>query len=234
MKDLVFKNLEYIKDAIYYSKENIIIIADLHIGIGGNYNKFQYNIMIEESKRLIKKIQNIKKKINKIIILGDIKHSFSFNKSENFELNNFFEMLNLLSKEIIIIKGNHDKIKEFKGVTFLDEYILNDENKKILLIHGDKKIENIKNYDLIIMGHEHPKINILDKNSMRVESYKCFLRGNNFIVIPNFNDFSSGNNVLDLSFLNKNFKKEEMLQSKVITSDPVIEMGYLGDIKEYM
>ncbi|MDD3263952.1 MAG: metallophosphoesterase [Candidatus Nanoarchaeia archaeon] len=234
MIDLVFENIEYLKDSIYFSKERILIISDLHIGLGNNYNKLQYNITIEESKRLIKKIQDLNKKIDKIIILGDIKHSFSFDKGENFELHKFFETLSMIVKEIIIIKGNHDKMNEFKGVIFQDEYILKDNDKKYLLIHGDRKIENIKDYDLIIMGHEHPKINIFDKNSMRVESYKCFLRGENFIIIPNFNDFSSGNNVLDMNFLNKIFKKDEIYRSKIITSDPVLEIGVLSEIKDAM
>lgn len=235
MKDLVFKDFEYVQDALYYSKEKILIISDLHIGLGLNYNRMQYNISIEESKRLISKIQKIKKDIDRIVILGDIKHSFSYREDEDFELRKFFSNLKKIINEIVIVVGNHDKITNYFDVEIVDKYEIIDSKKKYLLFHGDKVISNKDEYDLIIFGHEHTKINLMDKNSMRVESYKCFLRGANFIILPNFNDFSGGNNVLDLNFLNRNFSKSEMIESEVIISENnILNLGKLKSIREIL
>ena len=93
-----------------------------------------------------------------------------------------------VSKEnIIIIAGNHDKIKLI-GYDYVNFYLWDE----IAFIHGDKEYKNIwdKKIKTVVMGHIHPAVTLRDFSNIKREKYKAFLIGKyktiQFIVVTSF------------------------------------------------
>jgi hypothetical protein len=165
--------------------------------------RFQFK---EIMQRLEKVIETIKKEQNiqnfkSVIINGDLKHEFG--RISEQEWRHTLKLLDFLNKhtdEIILVRGNHDTIlgpiAKKRNVQPVDFKILGD----ILLIHGDIIPEDnlLENINTIIIGHEHPAISIQD--GARVETFKCFLKGNyqkkTLIVLPSCNLVTEGTDLL--------------------------------------
>jgi len=194
--------IKYIGKSILIEKEGerILVIGDLHIGYeeAGNFSSGIINnsIYIQIKKDLegiLKKVKKKSEKINKIILLGDIKHGFSdMEKSERFEIINFLDSLKKKCEELIITRGNHDNflsnVINKEKIKLVDYYIFKD----ICFLHGDRDFADIndKKIKYWIMGHVHPCITLQDDN--KSEKYKCFLEGKfkdkNIIILPSFCD----------------------------------------------
>ena len=126
----------------------------------------------------------------KIVFIGDIKHSFSYEWKEK---NYFREILNFLKnyvedKNIILIKGNHDTI-DYSFSDRLKDYFIEDE---IAFSHGHEAFPEIfdEKIKTIVIGHLHPSIILSDKQNIKREKYKCFLVGKfkkkEIIILPSF------------------------------------------------
>src|SRR3989338_5634354 len=110
----IAKDIEIIDLCLLLKKENILILADTHIGYEESLNKqgilmprFQFKEIIERLEKIIKQTA----KVDKIIINGDIKHEFGTISEQ--EWRHTLRLLDFLGKycnEIILVKGNHDKI----------------------------------------------------------------------------------------------------------------------------
>ena len=129
---------------------------------------------IEDLKKIFTAIKEKGFEMKKIVFLGDIKHYFGF---EFGERRMFDEVLDFLKKyfddnEIILIKGNHDKI-DYSGKKMKNYYIKDD----VCFIHGHMSFPEI--YDerikTIVMGHMHPSVIISDQANVKREKFKCFL-----------------------------------------------------------
>ncbi|HRZ85465.1 MAG TPA: metallophosphoesterase [Candidatus Paceibacterota bacterium] len=204
-----FKNenieYEFIGKTLFFKNEKILVVGDLHLGYelmlkesGTNMPLSQINQTLEELEDVIKKLEQRKIKLNKLIFLGDIKHYFSYKKQER---NIFIELLNLIEKhinkeDIVFIRGNHEKLESLER-TFVFYYVYQD----IAFIHGDKIFPEIftKKIKRVVMGHLHPAINISDYQNIRSEKYKCFLIGNykskQFFILPSFFPLIEGTSI---------------------------------------
>jgi hypothetical protein len=155
-----------------------------------------------------------KRKIDRIIVLGDLKHEFKgINKQEGAETKKLLEILKEKTGKVILIRGNHDNIlkpiaKNF-GLEIKDYYIENE----IAFFHGHKILNELydKKIKMWITGHIHPAITI--KKGIKGEKYKCFLVGKfkdkKIIIMPSFFPLVEGSDVLKnqaISFfkINKN------------------------------
>ena len=190
------KKYELIGKTLFFPEKRILVIGDLHIGYeymlqqsGILVPEQQIKEIIDELKGIFKELERKKQKVKKIIFLGDIKHSFSYEWKEKNYFREVFEFLKTKIKEenIIFIKGNHDTMDySFKGMK--NYYILDD----IAFIHGHKSFPEAfdKKIKTIVMGHIHPSIILSDKQNIKREKYKCFLTGKyknkDFIIVPSF------------------------------------------------
>jgi putative SbcD/Mre11-related phosphoesterase len=207
------KNYNFVSKTVYFPNEKILVIGDLHFGYEDELNEKgiaipgrQVEEIIQDLNRILKKID----KVNKIVVLGDIRHSFGvITKNERQDINNFLDFLDkkLPRSKVILIKGNHDtminiifKEKKWKNVKIVDYFI----KREILFFHGDKKsfekTEKVrKKAKIIIIGHFHPAINLTDGE--KVEKFKCFLVGNlgkkTIIVVPSFFPLIEGSNIFN-------------------------------------
>jgi len=124
------------------------------------------------------------------VLLGDVKHDFGkIARQEWKEVLELFDFFKRKNCNIIIIKGNHDKIIDIK---VFDKYVL----ENVCFMHGD--VDFKESYDkkikFWVVGHGHPAVKISD--GVKIEKYKCFLvgkyKGKKVIVVPSFFEGNAG------------------------------------------
>jgi putative SbcD/Mre11-related phosphoesterase len=222
-------NFDVVDRCLYWKTKKTLIVGDLHLGYEESLTEKGYVLPRNQQKEnyeIFERIfRKVKGKIKRIIFLGDIKHYFG--KILLQESNDFKNLLNFIDKElgekpeIIIVKGNHDKIlepivRDYKNVKLID-FISEDS---LLFIHGDsfsvkknyKKIKD-KEIKLIILGHFHPAVVINEKEGVKSEKYKCFLYGfsseysHRVIFVPSFFPLVEGSDIKkDLEIYEKGMK----------------------------
>lgn len=207
------EKINFIFKTVFFPRKGILAIGDLHLGYDKMLKNQGINLafnQLEETKNelewTIKRIKSLYK-LKKIVLLGDIKHHFKFEKQELKDLNEFLKFLErfLKKEDIILIKGNHDTFT-LKNYKLQDFYI----DKEIAFIHGHKKFSEVfenKKIKTIIMGHIHPAILLKDKHSIKREKYKCFLVGKfkskKIIILPSFFPINEGINIDEVGGRNK-------------------------------
>ncbi len=261
--------MEIIDLALYV--DNVLIIADVHIGYEEALNKqgvliprFQFKEVIKGLEKIFFKLKKEDKKVDKVIVNGDLKHEFGTISEQ--EWRHTLQLLDFLAKhcnEVVLIKGNHDKIlgpiAKKRNVKVMDYYIIKNKesikklslnkkslkelsikkeplknNKKILVIHGDKLPNDklLKDIDTIIIGHEHPAVSIADWP--RAELVKCFLKGKykrkELIVQPSFNLVQDGTDVLKEKLLSPFLKNIANFEVFVV-EDKVYDFGKIKNLR---
>lgn len=234
----ILDNIELADLAIYTNKT--LILADLHIGYEEALNKQGVLVPRLQLEEMSKRIENIfvmlrNRKIRSIVINGDLKHEFGTISEQ--EWRNTLKFLDLMAKhcnEIILIKGNHDTIlgpiAQKRNVKIVDNFGVGN----VLIAHGDKVPDNLKGYDTIIIGHEHPAVSL--KEGPRVEQFKCFLKGRykgkNLVVQPSFNTMIEGTDILKNEILSP-FLKQNLDKFEVyVVEDKVYEFGKLKELRK--
>lgn len=192
--------------SIYITELSILLMSDLHIGKSYSCAKNGNFLPPFEIDETIEKIKSIVDFYNpkKIISLGD-----SFHEASTLEIIDkiYIKNLNKIFKkrEVIFIDGNHDaelKSKEKIDAIFKDSLKLSNFN--FTHIKNSKIINNLFEFS----GHFHPKVSII---SNRVTySFKCFVLGKNFCILPSFGTYTGGLNI------NSNTLKKIIPQEKTV------------------
>ncbi len=191
------KDYMFLGKTLFFPDKGILAVGDLHLGYeyqlqqsGVLVPEHQVKEMIEELKIIFEEIKQKGFKLKKIVFIGDIKHSFSYEWKEK---NYFKEVINFLKyyvkeKDIILIKGNHDTI-DYSFSDKLQDYYIEGE---LAFCHGHELFMEVldKKIKTIIFGHLHPSIILSDKSDIKREKYKCFLVGKfnekEIIILPSF------------------------------------------------
>ncbi len=182
------RNIEFLPTRmLYIGSLQSLVFADVHIGVElALTEQGSFIPPIQYRKIKLSLLDTIKiKKPKRIIILGDLKHTFQKRTlQEHYEVLDLLETLSSLGKEIILIRGNHDTfirgILQRYNVEMLD-YL---EWGGFLFIHGHKSppetipIEN----RFVIMGHIHPTATISDGVSRY--RFPCFLLSDRSLILP--------------------------------------------------
>lgn len=239
-------NIFAIRNSLLY--KDTLVIGDLHIGFEQEGHvalpNFQYKKIEQELIDILNIISKAKKKVKKIIILGDIRHQFQRTSfMENKESEKFISFLKEHFKELILIRGNHDTILTYqiKENFKVHDYLIID---KILFCHGHKQLEEYspkEEFKTIIIGHEHPALTL--REGVDFETYKCFLVGKysddkyknkTLIAIPSFNFVSYGTDILKSDILSPILKKVNLSKFKVFVpvEDKVLDFGYLKYLED--
>ncbi len=199
----ILKDIELIDLGLYIKESKTLVIADLHLGYEESLNKKGVFVPRLQFKDIYLRLEKMLAKIKTetIVITGDLKHEFGVIRDTEWK--NIFKLIDLFlkhSKNLIIIKGNHDVtlpwITRKKGIELVEYYKIGD----ILICHGDEILNNedFNKSKIIIIGHEHPAIGLKEKS--KYESYKCFLKGKYsnkiLIVLPSFHTLTTGTDVL--------------------------------------
>ncbi len=218
--------------------DHTLIISDMHVGYEESLNKqgmliprFQFK---DVEKRLKAMLEHVKP--HTVVINGDMKHEFG--TISNQEWRETLAVLDLISKyadQVILVKGNHDTIlgpiAKKRNVHIVDHFVLGD----YYFCHGHVIPDNgdFKKAKTIVIGHEHPAI--LLRDTIRAETYKCFLFGTykrkRLIVLPSFNLVTQGTNVtkenLLSPFLHQNLRNFDVY----VVGDGIYYFGKLKNIK---
>ncbi len=234
-----------IEDGEGTKKERVIVIGDLHLGYEGALQESGYAIISKAYEETISDLDKIFEsvgKVDKIVILGDIKHEFGrISKDEWRDVGALIDYLEgKLDKngELIIVKGNHDviinSITVKKKIFVMDYFIW----KEYAFLHGDSEFDEINNklVKTWVVGHAHPAIVLKEGGGVKSEKYKCFLvgkyKGKKVIVLPSFfplvegTDARNGNLGLAWDFDLTNF------DVKVVGEGlKVLDFGKLGRIE---
>ncbi len=157
---------------IKHETTKMLVIADLHLGWEMALSEKGIHVPTQTRKILNKLIDiTTKYKPQKILILGDIKHTVATAEiSEWQDIPEFFNKLKTLIEEIWVIRGNHDGNLE----------PLLPENIKILpstgttignigFFHGHRwPSPTLLKCDTLIMGHVHPTVSFRDPAGFRI------------------------------------------------------------------
>jgi putative SbcD/Mre11-related phosphoesterase len=237
----------FIDKTIFFQEHGILVIGDLHLGYeemfrvkGYSIPKGQLNDMLSDLKKILDNINKSNYELKKVIFMGDMKHFFSYEKTEGSDFNEIIELLNnkIDLENIILIKGNHDTF-EFSGIKMRDFFI----EDGIIFSHGHKFFEEMlsKEVKTIVLSHIHPAITLRDSQNIKRENYKCFLEGKwknkEVIIVPSFFNIVEGTNILSGNDQRRDFfiisDKEELENFIVyiIGDDGVYNFGKLRDLK---
>lgn len=199
-------------------KEKILVISDLHIGWEEYLNEQGILVPRTQFKEIMNELKGVfskMKQVDKIIILGDLKHEFGKISSQEWrETKRILDFLKKKSKKIILVKGNHDNILEpiaKRREIMIRDYCIEDG---ICFLHGHKLFVECldKKIKMMVLGHRHPAVVLHDK--YKKEKYKCFLVGNwkakKIVVLPSFFPFVEGSDVVNMD--NKMFIPEGNLK----------------------
>jgi putative SbcD/Mre11-related phosphoesterase len=207
--------------------KNFLIIADLHLGMSELFIEKGSFIPRFIEKEILKELEELRKENNVryLIINGDIKHDFGKEKEEFFSLARFLKKLKEIFKEIIIIQGNHDNyIKNIAlklGIKVVKRVNL---GNKIVITHGDVYFKDFEEDKIFIIANEHPFLKLGEYNL----EIPVFLMNRKLIVIPAFNKFLKGSNVLNKDFLSPYLKKINYVNIIYVEEkDKLINLGKL-------
>lgn len=172
---------------IYIPEINAIILSDLHLGYEealargyiyvagkrGNHVRYVGSIIVPRRQlRGILEYFNrafkiLGERVEKVIINGDLKHAFDrLLRQEREEISKLIDYLREKGvDEIIVIRGNHDNylpliLKKYNVPLIKGMELTLSSIGRVFLTHGHREAE-IKSYDLVIIGHEHPALRCL-------------------------------------------------------------------------
>jgi uncharacterized protein len=209
---------------------NAIVVADLHLGYESHMAKSGVFIPKANLNKIINDLgKGLRKtKSNSIIILGDIKNEFS--NVEQDEFNELYEIIKFCKDrkvELSLVKGNHDNFidrykRPFNLNTYSEEMVIGD----YYFFHGDR-LPNLHGKPRMIMsGHEHPSIGIVNAAG-RNERLRCFIFGKykntKLLVLPAIGYFASGS---DINLRPKSSLLSPVLKQIDIERAHAIAIGY--------
>lgn len=222
--------------------EKVLAVGDLHLGYEQYLNEAGVFVSREMFKEMIEYFDNVFKKagkVDRVVLLGDVKHGFGAIVRQ--EWNDVLKLIDYLHEkcdEIIITRGNHDKIIGLiveKREVEVKDYFVFDE---VCFLHGDcdyKEIHDSK-IKIWVVGHAHPAIKLSD--GVKVEKFKCFLvgkyEGRQIIIVPSFIEANEGSdpreNELGMAW---EFDLEKF-QVKIVSGEKedleVKDFGWLSEI----
>jgi len=207
-----------------------LVVADLHLGYEfamakeGFYLPRVFHEVVGDLKSLIER-----EKPKRLVIDGDLKHSFIPEWRERKELRVFAEEITPAVDEVILVRGNHDVgtlwLREL-GIEIVEEF----EVGGWKLVHGHKLVEG----ERFIIGHEHPAIRLRDEVGALIK-IPVFLMSEKLIVLPAFSPWAYGNDVLR-EIVSPFLRARELKEARVIAplGDELLDFGTLEKLSEVL
>ena len=113
----------FIDKCVFFPGEGILVVGDLHLGYEAMMKSGGVNIPLNQVRECISQLEDVfvdlkKRKfvLKKIVLLGDVKHAFRFEKPEIFDVR---EVLNFLSDKVgreNVILINHKLVYQQCGM----------------------------------------------------------------------------------------------------------------------
>ncbi|MFP4142969.1 MAG: metallophosphoesterase [Thermoplasmata archaeon] len=219
----------------WYRPRNTVIVTDFHLGYESVMREDGVSLPQLQKEKILDRLSNIKNRYDPktVVVLGDFKHNFG--RSEDSDFSDLLDMMDYImeSSSLVMIKGNHDNylknLTEIKGVPLYEEKM---DMDNITLTHGHKEIVSD---GIIIMGHEHPMIELKDDIGSRM-LFPSFLYNekHKVLVLPAIDPMSKGRDVISASsFFSKNIEKlnPEHFHIYAISENGLLNFHKVGDVK---
>jgi putative SbcD/Mre11-related phosphoesterase len=165
------------------SREKVLLVADLHLGLEYDLAKQGINIPFQWSKILEKLIMLLKKYTpDRLIILGDVKHSVPATSfKEKQEIPQFFNSLFEYVEKIDVTRGNHDaniqKLLPEKVTLHNSKGVIFGEDLTVAGLHGHAwPPPEILMADYVVMAHNHPTVMLKTPIGLMI-SQRVWIRG---------------------------------------------------------
>ncbi|MBI2176180.1 metallophosphoesterase [Candidatus Woesearchaeota archaeon] len=230
--------------ALYLRKENILVIGDVHLGYeeamgrqGVFLPRFQFKDTISRLEKIFSllRLQLKSKKLEAVVVNGDLKHEFGTITGQEWrEILKLIDFLLGHSKQVILVKGNHDvklaPIARKRGIVVVEDIAIN--GKFVSHGHEIPASREFEKSKIVIVGDEHPAVSL--REGARSELYKCFIlgkwKGKRMIVMPSFNQVTIGTDIMKEKFISP-FMRQDLSQFEVfVIGDKVYRFGKVRDI----
>jgi putative phosphoesterase, SbcD/Mre11-related len=187
---------------LYHSNLDILALSDIHLGLEGSVTSKGGYVPKFQLKDIIDDIREAKQETDasRILVNGDLKNEFNKNYyTEKKEVEKFIKEIKKIFKDVLIVRGNHDNfledILERNGIELRDRY----SEGGVLFIHGHRSIDNLKEFETVVIGHEHPALALQDEIGVS-ERFDCILYGGtdedaDIVVLPAFSKISNGTRI---------------------------------------
>jgi putative SbcD/Mre11-related phosphoesterase len=199
------------------SKMNVLILADLHIGIESELRQAGINIPSQTEKMAEHMLELCQAHtIDEVIIAGDVKHNVPLtSRQEHYEIPLVFERLKDVVEEVHVTPGNHDGNLRFHLPQWVNIHGAKGfVHEKLGFFHGHTwPAKEVMKCKTVIMAHEHPHIQFIETLGER-DSRPCWVRAQfisektderypgsypEIIIMPTFNGLCGGNALNDPS-----------------------------------
>jgi len=236
--------------AAYCMELDALVIADTHIGVevaesrgGALMPRFQLEDVIEDLEADQETCG-----ASRLIVVGDIKHSFSgSNEAENEEVERFLRRCSMAFDRVDLVRGNHDAALEYRAEDLTNVAVhdlLLEEG--VLFVHGHRPLSAYEDVrgdmaDTVVMGHEHPAVALKDAVGVK-EKLACFLYGTqdgrSVLVLPAFSYLASGTeiNAVPVSqllspVLKEGFDVDRLHVTAVDREAGILDFAELGELR---
>jgi DNA ligase-associated metallophosphoesterase len=171
--------------AIYWEREKMLIISDLHIGKSAHFRRSGIQVPDTVGKTDLEKLTALVKEFNPLMLLvtGDM-----FHNKMNSDADAFLEWRKSHKEiRVVLVKGNHDELKT-------EDYLalgIEVHNKELLcypfrFIHDKPKV--FDEY-FNMCGHIHPGVVIYGRAKQQLK-FPCFYFNQTCGILPAFSVFT--------------------------------------------
>ena len=181
------KRFGFLNGCLFIRDAGICVASDLHIGLEDELRRQGLAFPLKEGPMLLERLEVALEafKPDIFVLAGDIFHSFD--RLDNTVRDKFDSIMSALGKQckVILLKGSHDTMLSPLDKDALERY----DADGFTFVHGH---DNISDHNNIILGHEHPVIQI------EMQRLPCFLfgekviNGKDLFVLPAFNPLCQG------------------------------------------
>lgn len=189
-----------------------LVVADLHLGIEFELYRKGVHLEVQWPKAAVRLQQLMQEsECSELIILGDAKHDiYGLEEREKQMMRAFFsKLLETTANKITVCKGNHDgQLQELAAEGLITLYGAEGFARKqgstsYGFFHGHAwPSEKVGNAEVLLMGHNHPLIELTDKLGFRWSEQTWIIgkstakkeakKQKKAIVFPAFNPLSGG------------------------------------------
>ena len=184
------KDQELILDkerAIFFPKEKILAISDLHLGKSAYFRKWGLQIPSSLAKSDLNRLGDLLNfyKPLTLLINGDMFHHSLNSDTEDFKIwKEDYQHIKFL-----LVKGNHDDLNKVQyqnlGIEIIDPHYC---TTNFCFVHDHQK-NNQTNILYLISGHVHPGVSMIGNAKQRLK-FPCFYFGSDYAIMPAFSAFT--------------------------------------------
>lgn len=174
--------------ALYWGKENTLVLSDLHIGKTAHFRKAGIPIPSAILDNDLNRLQNLIDhfEVQTVLVVGDLFHAENNTDIDQFKT--FIQDNNQVSFELI--KGNHDRLKDdFYERMGIKVFKTHKDVSLFRFVHDEHHCDT---HTFCISGHTHPGVTIKGRGKVFIK-LPCYEVSEYRLILPAFSEFTGLN-----------------------------------------